>query len=66
MGSAVEAETGGVYGNSQEAIACRISLRASGHPQPATPIKTDNSTATSFVHANIEQRRSKTWDMQWN
>jgi hypothetical protein len=66
MGSAVEAETGGVYGNAHEGIACCISLRALGHPQPATPIKTDNSTANSFVHANIKQRRSKTWDMRWN
>jgi hypothetical protein len=66
MGSAAEAETGGVYGNTQEAIACRNSLLALGHPQPATPLKTDNSTAYSFVHANITQRRSKTWDMRWN
>jgi hypothetical protein len=62
----VEAETGGVYGNAQEAIACRISLRALGHPQAATSIKTDNSTSNSFVHANIKQRHSKTWDMRWN
>jgi hypothetical protein len=66
MASAAETETGGVYGNAQEAIACRISLCALGHPQPPTPIKTDNSTANSFVHANIKQRRSKTWDMRWN
>jgi hypothetical protein len=37
-----------------------------GHPQLATPLKTDNSTSNSFVHANIKQRRSKTWDMRWN
>ena len=66
MASAAEAETGGVYGNAQEAIACRISLHALGHTQPATPLKTDNSTSNSFVHANIKQRRSKTWDMCWN
>jgi hypothetical protein len=66
MTSAAEAETAGVYGNAQEAIACRISLNALGHPQGATPLKTDNSTSTSFVHANIKQRRSKTWDMRWN
>jgi hypothetical protein len=66
MASAAEAETGGVYGNAQEALACRVSLLALGHPQPATPLKTDNSTANSFVHANIKQRRSKTWDMRWN
>jgi hypothetical protein len=66
MSSAAEAETGGVYGNAQEAIVCQISLRALGHPQEATPLKTDNSTSNSFVHANIKQRRSKMWDMRWN
>jgi hypothetical protein len=66
MTSAAESETAGVYGNGQEIIACRISLLALGHPQPATPLKTDNSTSHSFAHANIKQRRSKTWDMRWN
>jgi hypothetical protein len=66
MSSAAEAETGGVYGNGQEALACHISLLALGHPQSPPPIKTDNSTANSFVHANIKQQRSKTWDMRWN
>jgi hypothetical protein len=66
MTSAAESETAGVFGNGQEIIALRISLLALGHPQTATPLKTDNSTSNSFVHANIKQRRSKTWDMRWN
>jgi hypothetical protein len=66
MSSAAEAETGGIYSNAQEAIACRISLLALGHPQLPTPLKTDNSIANSFVHANIKQRHSKTWGMRWN
>ena len=66
MTSAAETETAGVYGNGQESIVVRICLRALDHPQPATPLKTDNSTSNSFVHANIKQRRSKTWDMRWN
>ena len=66
MTSAAKAETAGVFGNGQEIIAIRILLQALGHPQLATPLKTDNSTSNSFVHANIKQRRSKTWDMRWN
>jgi hypothetical protein len=66
MSSAAEAETGGVCGNGQDITAIRISLHALGHPQTAAPLKTDDSTSHSFVHANIEQRRSKTWDMRWN
>jgi hypothetical protein len=66
MASAAKAETAGVFGNGQEIIAIRILLKALSHPQLATPLKTDNSTSNSFVHANIKQRRSKTWDMWWN
>jgi len=65
MASAAETETGGMFGNAQDAIVVRIALLALGHKQPATPIKTDNSTCNSFVHSNIHQRRSKTWDMHW-
>ncbi len=34
-----------------------------GHPQPPTPIKIDNKTATNIIHNNITQKRSKSWDM---
>ena len=37
-----------------------------GHPQPPTPIKIDNSTANGFVHNNITQKRSKSWDMRFH
>jgi hypothetical protein len=63
MRSAAKSETSGVFNNGQAAIICRTSLHALGHPQPPTPLKTDNTTASSFVHANICQRRSKTWDI---
>ena len=66
VASAAEAETAGVFGNSQTAIPIRRALESLDHPQPPTPIKTDNSTAHSFVTANIRQKRSKTWDMQYN
>jgi len=66
MASAAETETAGVFGNAQDAIAIRIGLKALAHKQPPTPLKTDNTTCESFVHLNIRQRRSKTWDMCWN
>ena len=66
MASAAEAETAGIFGNAQTAIPIRHVLEQLGHKQPPTPIKTDNSTANSFVHANLKQKRSKTWDMRWN
>ena len=33
--------------------------------QPPTPIKTDNATANGFIHDNIHQKRSKSWDMRY-
>jgi hypothetical protein len=66
LASAAETETGGVFHNAQTAIIIRRVLEALGHPQPPTPLRTDNSVSNSFVHSNIKQRRSKTWDMRWN
>ena len=65
VSSAAEAEVAGIYHNATKAIVIRRVLIALGHPQPPTPIKTDNSTATGFVYDNIHQKRSKSWDMQY-
>ena len=64
--SAAEAECGGLFHNCQKAIEIRRQLEALGHPQKRTEVKTDNSTANSFVHATMQLKRSKTWDMRWN
>ena len=53
MGSVAEAETGGVYFNAQRAIPIRIALEEMGHPQPPTPIKTDNASALGYIYDNI-------------
>jgi hypothetical protein len=36
-----------------------------GHPQPPTPIKTDNTTANGITNDTIKQKRSKAMDMQF-
>ena len=66
VSSAAEAETAGVFTNAQIALPIRHTLEALGHPQPPTPIKTDNSTATGFVNNNMQQKRSKSWDMRYH
>ena len=66
VSSAAEAETAGVFHNAQIAIPIRYMLEQLGHPQPPTPIKTDNSTATGFVYNNIHQKKSKSWDMRYH
>ena len=65
VSSSAEAETGGIFHNAQVAIPIRHLLIALGHPQPPTPIKTDNATANGFIHDNIHQKRSKSWDMRY-
>ena len=65
VSSAAEAETAGVYYNAQSTLPIRHLLHALEHPQPPTPIKTDNTTALGFIHDNIHQKRSKSWDMRF-
>ena len=45
MSSAAEAELGGLFICAREAVYIRLILKEMGHPQPPTPIQTDNSTA---------------------
>ena len=66
VASAAEAECGGIFHNGQTAVPIRQLLIDIGHPQPATPIKTDNSTAANFTHRNMKQKKSKSWDMRYN
>ena len=66
VASAVEAECGGIFHNAQVAIPLQQVLIDMGHPQPPTPIKTDNSTASDFAHKNIKVKKSKSWDMRYN
>jgi hypothetical protein len=65
VASSAEAETAGIFHNAQIATPIRRMLIQLGHAQPPTPLKTDNSTANSFVHDNITQKRSKSWDMRF-
>jgi len=66
VASAAEAETSGIFLNAQVAIPIRLALKALGHPQPSTPIKTDNSTSHHFVHTTMRKKRSKSSDIRLN
>jgi hypothetical protein len=65
VASAAEAEVGALYVNAQEATVLRTSLDEMGHPQPATPIRTDNSTADGIINGTVKQQRSKAIDMRF-
>jgi hypothetical protein len=40
-----------------------ITLDKLGHPQPPTPMVTDNSTASGIANKSVKQKRSKAMDM---
>ena len=65
MGSAAKYEIGAAYINGQEAVPIRTLLRKLGHPQPATPIQVDNSTADGFANDTIKKKRSKATNMRF-
>jgi hypothetical protein len=65
VSSASEAEVAALYLNAQEMVPMRHCLEELGHPQRATPLKTDNSTATGIVNNTIKQKRSKAIDMRY-
>jgi hypothetical protein len=65
LSSAAEAELGALFHNGKEACPLRIALIEMGHPQPATPMATDNSTATGIANETVKQKRSKAIDMRF-
>ena len=65
MGLAAKSGIGATYINGQEAIPIRTLLLELGHPQPATPIQANNSTADRFANYTIKQKRSKAIDMRF-
>jgi hypothetical protein len=65
MQSAAEAECGGLYMNAKEAVPMRIRLEELDHPQPATPIRIDNSTADGIMNKIVKQKQSKSMDMRF-
>ena len=65
MASAVESEIGAAFTNAQAVLPLRQALIDLGHPQPPTPIRTDNSTANGFLHETIKAKRTKAIDMRF-
>jgi hypothetical protein len=65
VSSAAEAELAALFHNGKDACPIRVCLEELGHPQPPTPIKTDNSTATGIANDTVKQKRSKAIDMRF-
>ena len=62
--SAAEAEVGALFHNGKDACPLRIALDKMWHTQPATPMATDNRTASGIATDIVKQKRSKAIDMR--
>eukprot|EP00804_Cyclotella_cryptica_P028815 CCRYP_020140-RA/>CCRYP_020140-RA protein AED:0.25 eAED:0.25 QI:0/0/0/1/1/1/2/0/480 len=63
MSSAAEAELVALYINAGKVIPLRHLLIKMGHPQPPTPIQTNNSTTIGIVNITIQPKRTRAMDM---
>ncbi len=63
MVSAAEAELGALYCNAKEAVYLRQILIEMGHPQPQTPIQTDNMTADRVTNEKMQPKHTKAKNM---
>jgi hypothetical protein len=61
VASAAESEVGACFQNAQTAAPLRATLLELGHEQPATPLRTDNSSTYRILNETIKEKRSNTW-----
>jgi hypothetical protein len=65
MSSAAEAELGALFINEKTAVSMRQTLIKLGHPQPRTPMQTDNATAHALLTNKILPKALKAMDMRF-
>jgi hypothetical protein len=66
MSSAAEAEIASLYTNARKGVEERNVLEEMGHPQPPTPVQTDNSTADGIINSRVQPKRTKAMDMRFH
>jgi hypothetical protein len=66
VASAAESEVGACFQNTQSGAPLRVALIELGHIQPATPLRTDNSTAFGILNETIKQKSSKAMAMRYH
>jgi hypothetical protein len=66
MSSAAEAELGALFINAKEAVYIRQILEKMDHPQPRTPIQTNNTTTEGVINNKIQPKRTKAMDMRYH
>ena len=60
---AAEAELGALFYNAKDGCRLQNTLQDLGHPQPPTPIQTDNACAAGIANDTVRQKRSKAINM---
>ena len=63
---ASKAETAAIFLNCKAALPLRVSLEEMGHPQPKTPVTTDNTTAVGLIQKTMIPKKAKSNDMRLN
>ena len=66
MSSAAKAELGGLFLNATNVVSIRNILHDMNHPQPPTPIKTDNTTSLGVITNTIKRKNTKDMDMRFH
>ena len=66
MSSAAKAEIGALYTNARKGVEEQNILRVMGHPQPPTPVQTDNSTAEGIINLQVQPKHTKAMDMRFH
>ena len=66
MSLVAKAELRALYLNAKEAVYLRQTLEELRHPQPKTPIQTNNTTAEGIINKKIQPKRTKAMDMRFH
>ena len=66
MTSASEAEAAALFYDCKAVSPLKIVLEKIGHPQPQTPVITDNKTAEGLSNKTMIPNKAKTYDMRFN
>jgi hypothetical protein len=65
LSSVMEAEVAGTFVNAKEGVNVTNILNDMGHPQPQTPLLTDNLTTFGIVSGKMNQQLSKAIEMRF-
>ena len=66
LDSASEAETAALFYSCKAAIPLRLTLEETGHPQPQTPVTSENKSELGLIKKTMIPQSAKSYDMRFN